>query len=291
MLDVTQDRSWPTHSATVWAALRTRVNRHLSADGLAHSDNLESLETAPDSIPWCIRQRSAVLNEPPKITVIVATRERPGALRVCLESLLRQEYPRFEVVVVDNDPDTIETTKLIATRFYPRVQYVREPRRGATWAYQRGLQAARGNIAAFVDDNVVVDKSWLTGIAEGFASAANVGCVAGLVLPATLRRQAQLAFEHDGFLEGGFTQRIFDNDRTQPGNRLFAFAAGRFGHAMNAGFDTALLRRLGGVDPTCGTERFTRGGRDLSAFFRVVLEHRVVYQPARNRVVVDAGVR
>lgn len=44
-------------------------------------------------------------------------------------------------------------------------------------------------------------------------------------------------------------------------------------------FDTEVLRRLGGFDPAIGIGTFARGGDDLAAFFRVVLGHRVVYQP------------
>jgi hypothetical protein len=280
VLDVSKDRTWHAHSATVLAALRSRINNHLIADGLPCSDDMESVASVQDSVPRCIRQRSALMIDPPQITVIVATRERPDALRDCLDSVLQQEYPRFKVVVVDNDPHTIETAKLIATRFYPRVQYVRELRRGTASAHNRGLHAARGKITAFIDDNVVVDRSWLTGIAEGFASAADVGCVTGPTLPAKLSTHAQLVVERRGSLDEGFEQRTFDTDLNRPGEPLFAFAAGRYGAAMNLAFDTALLRRLGGVDHATETGTFTRGGRDLSAFFRIILEHRLVYQPA-----------
>ena len=280
VLDVSQDCTWHDHSAMVMAALRSRINDHLAADGLPGTDDIESIAGEHDSVPQCVRHRSALMADPPQITVIVATHERPHALRDCLDSVLRQDYPRFKVVVVDNDPHTIETTKLIATRFYPRVQYVRELRRGTASAHNRGLHAAQGTITAFVDDTVVVDTSWLTGIAEGFTSAADVGCVTGPTLPAELNTHAQRMLERRGGPDEGFEQRTFDTDLNRPGEPLFAFAAGRYGAATNLAFDTALLRRLGGVEHASGTGTFTRGGRDLSAFFRIILQHRLVYQPA-----------
>ena len=280
VLDVSQDRTWHAHSATVMAALRSRINDHLAADGLPGTDDIESIASEHDSVPQCVRHRSALLVDAPQITVIVATHERPAALRECLDSVLRQDYPRFKVVVVDNDPHTIETTKLIATQFYPRVQYIRELRRGTASAHNKGLHAAHGMITAFVDDTVVVDRSWLTGVAEGFASAADVGCVTGPTLPAELNTHAQLMLERRSGPDEGFQQRTFDTDLSRRGEPLFAFAAGRFGAATNLAFDTALLRRLGGVEHASGTGTFTRGGRDLSAFFRIILQHRLVYQPA-----------
>ena len=280
VLDVSQDRTWHAHSAIVMAALRSRINDHLAADGLPGTDDIESIASEHDSVPQCISQRIALMIDPPQMTVIVATHERPDALRACLDSVLRQDYPRFKVVVVDNDPHTIETTKLIATQFYPRVQYVRELRRGTAPAHNRGLHAAQGTIAAFVDDTVVVDRSWLTGVAEGFAGATDVGCVTGPTLPAELNTHAQLMLERRGAADEGFEQRTFDTDLNRRGEPLFAFAAGRFGAATNLAFDTALLRRLGGVEHASGNGTFTRGGRDLSAFFRIILQHRLVYQPA-----------
>jgi glycosyltransferase involved in cell wall biosynthesis len=43
----------------------------------------------------------------------------------------------------------------------PRVRYLREDRPGVSWARNRGMMAARGEILAFVDDDVVVDLYWL----------------------------------------------------------------------------------------------------------------------------------
>jgi hypothetical protein len=278
-LDVSMDSAWSAHSATVWTALRTRIHDHLIADGLPCRDDMKSLATAPDSVPRCIQRRSAVLNDPTQITVVVATHERPEALRVCLDGLLQQDYPRFEVVVVDNAPYSAETTNLIASRFYPRVQYVREPRHGTAWAYNRGLHAARGKIIAFVDDDVIADRCWLTGVAEGFASDSDVRCVTGPTLPTKLSAQAQLVLGRQGRGGEGFEQRIFDPAINRPGDSLFMFAAGRYSSAMNVAFDTALLRRLGGVSHAREIGKFTRGGKDLSAFSRIVLEHRVLYQP------------
>jgi len=278
-LDVGMNSAWSAHSATVWTALRTRIRDHLIADGLPFRDRMESLATVPDSVPQCIQQRSAVLNDPTQITVVVATRECPEALRVCLDGLLQQDYPRFEVVVVDNAPYSAETTKLIASTFYPRVQYVREPRHGTAWAFNRGLHAARGKIIAFVDDDVIADRCWLTGVAEGFASDSDVRCVTGPALPAKPSSQAQLALERQSRGGEGFEQRVFDPTADRPGDSLFLFAAGQYSSAMNVAFDTALLRRFGGVNRASEIGTFTRGGKDLSAFSHIVLQHRVLYQP------------
>ena len=61
-------------------------------------------------------------------SVIVPTRERPGYLRVALESLAAQDLdPRsYEVVVVDDGPseETRAVTEEVAGRAAPSVRYV-----------------------------------------------------------------------------------------------------------------------------------------------------------------------
>lgn len=181
-------------------------------------------------------------------------------------------------MVVDNDPDTADTAELVAC-FPDWVRYVREDRRGLASAHNRGLEEVRGEIVAFVDDDVV-DRHWLTGIAEGFAADRGVGCVTGLILPEQLDTPAQLLLERHGGFDKGFGLQVFDCDQNRPGDPLFPFTAGRLGSGANMAFDTAVLRGLGGFDPAIGVGTFARGGDDLAAFFRVVLGHRVVYQPA-----------
>ena len=173
-------------------------------------------------------------------------------MRTCLYALLDLEYPRYDIVVVDNDPDTADSAEMIAHHFPESVRYVREDRRGLASAHNRGLAEVRGEIVAFVDDDVVVDRHWLTGIAEGFAADSGVGCVTGLILPAQLDTPAQLLLERHGGFDKGFGLQIFDTDDHRPGDPLFPFTAGRFGSGANMAFDTEVLRRLGGFDPAMG---------------------------------------
>lgn len=281
VLDGKSNHHWRAHSATVWRELREAINSHLAADGLPQARQPDELSVDHGTLPRCVRSRRAVLADAPPISVVVATRERPDSLRACLDSLLSMEYVNFEVVVVDNDPQTSRTADLIADHFGSSVRYVRENRRGLAAAHNCGLAQARGQIVAFVDDDVVVDQHWLTGIAEGFATTSQVGCVTGLILPAQLDTPAQLLLERHGGFDKGFMQRIFDTDSHRPQDPLFPFTAGRLGSGANMAFDVEVLRRLGGFDPAIGVGTFARGGDDLAGFFRVVVSgHRLVYQPS-----------
>ncbi|KOX01578.1 glycosyl transferase family 2 [Streptomyces sp. NRRL B-1140] len=218
--------------------------------------------------------------EPPFTSVVVATRERAGQLARALDSLLAQDHPRFEVVVVDNAPVTGETRELVERKYAERVRYVCEPVPGLAAAHNAGLEAVRGEVVAFTDDDVVADPRWLTELAAPFAADPGLGCCTGLILPARLTTPAQVLLESHGGFAKGFTPRTYDPERPPGDEPLFPFTAGRFGSGANMAFRTAVLRSVGGFDPATGAGTAARGGDDLYGFVRVLAQgHRLRYTP------------
>ncbi|MFF5977928.1 glycosyltransferase [Streptomyces olindensis] len=218
--------------------------------------------------------------EPPFTSVVVATRERAGQLARALDSLLAQDHPRFEIVVVDNAPVTSETRELVERKYAERVRYVCEPVPGLAVAHNTGLAAVRGEVVAFTDDDVVADPRWLTELTAPFAADAGLGCSTGLILPARLTTPAQVLLESHGGFAKGFTPRTYDPARPPGDEPLFPFTAGRFGSGANMAFRTRVLRSVGGFDPATGAGTAARGGDDLYGFVRVLADgHRLRYTP------------
>lgn len=216
---------------------------------------------------------------PPSLSVIVATRERPLSLERCLDSLLALDYPDVEIIVVDNAPATSATAQLILARRDDRVRYVVAHRHGLANAHNRGIAAASGELLAFTDDDVVVDRGWAKALAEAFAAVPRAGCVTGLIMPAELETRAQAMLERRGGFAKGFklTEYHVDDPGAHP---LFPFTAGRLGSGANMAFRARSLRAMGGFDGALGTGTPARGGDDLLAFFRTAVSgHSIVYQP------------
>jgi glycosyltransferase involved in cell wall biosynthesis len=99
----------------------------------------------------------------PAITVVLATADRAGLLRLALESLAAQTLPAemFEVVVVDDG--STDDTRLIAEAFGSglNAHYAYQRRSGIGSARNHGLFLASGDIVLFVDDDDVAAPTLL----------------------------------------------------------------------------------------------------------------------------------
>ena len=139
-------------------------------------------------------------HEEDRVSLIICSRCRPQALLRCLESLLACPSGLDEVIIVDNDPATSDLHRQLEQ--FPGLRYVRERRPGLAHARNAGIRAATGDIILFTDDDVVVHPEWPIRIIRCFDDPA-VMAATGLVLPAELETDAQVAFEWD---LGGFGQ-------------------------------------------------------------------------------------
>jgi len=144
------------------------------------------------------------------VTVAVCTRERPDALARCLESLRGLAQQPKEILVIDNAPVSEATRETV--RRIPGVRYHKEPRPGLSAARNTAMAIASGDIVAFADDDVIVDRNWITRLSHCFEDP-NVMVATGLVLPAELETRAQVIFEQDfQFFHQGFRTRHFNSE-------------------------------------------------------------------------------
>lgn len=115
----------------------------------------------------------------PFVSVVVCTLGSRGKSIACLDSLLTQACARCEIFVVLNGPYDDEFRQEIAK--HP-VQFLHEARRGVCVARNHAIPYTRGELVAFVDDDVVIHTGWLHEVIRGFEDP-SVGCVTGRVVP------------------------------------------------------------------------------------------------------------
>jgi glycosyltransferase involved in cell wall biosynthesis len=133
--------------------LGLRLRRWL---GLTADFSEPAVQASPEQTPSPERSR---MGQAPLISVITATYNMGRYVREAVESVLAQDWPAIEVIVVD-DGSTDETARVLeAYADDPRVKVICQANAGQTVAKNVGLRAARGDYIGFCD----ADNAWLPG--------------------------------------------------------------------------------------------------------------------------------
>ena len=211
----------------------------------------------------------------PPISVVICTRDRPEQLAGCLRAVLDQDYPSYDVLVVDNAPRTDATKQLIEAM---PVRYVREPRPGLDWARNRGIAEVHQPIVAYTDDDARPDRGWLRAIGRAFLEP-EVMAVTGPALPAELETRAQILFELVyGGMSHGFRRRVIRASTTSTRDRLWASS---FGVGANMAFRRSVFDEVGLFDPALDVGTPSGGAGDVEMFHRLVARGQtLVYEPS-----------
>jgi GT2 family glycosyltransferase len=270
--------TWGEIAEAVATQLQRTVDAHLADDGFARHHLLDGPLPHTQLAPCRYENDTAYTRV--RVTVVVTTCHGGIALVECVRSILRSCHPHVEIVVVENRPDGSEVTDALAHAFPSdaRVRVVTERRRGLSSARNRGLDEARGDVVAFTDDDVVVDRYWLAHLAQAFV-VTGADCVTGLILPFEMETPAQRWLEEYGGFGKGFRREVFGADRDD--DPLYPYAAGRFGSGANTALRASVARRLGGFDTHLGAGTPSAGGEDLDLYIRLLRAgHTLTYEPA-----------
>lgn len=122
---------------------------------------------------------------PVDVTVLLATRNRADLLATTLDRLtgLRTDGLRWQLVVVDNG-STDATSRVLsaAARRLPLLA-VQEPVPGKNRALNTAVPRVRGELLAFIDDDILVPPEWLTSLADAARRWPGTDVFAGRILP------------------------------------------------------------------------------------------------------------
>jgi glucosyl-dolichyl phosphate glucuronosyltransferase len=121
------------------------------------------------------------------ITVILCTYNRCETLPNALDSIAASTVPssyEWEVLVVDNNSTdrTGEVVRDFCRRYPGRFRYVWEPRQGLSYARNAGIRESRGDVLAFMDDDVTVDPEWLFNLTSSLHNGEFAGA-GGRIIP------------------------------------------------------------------------------------------------------------
>jgi len=118
----------------------------------------------------------------PPASIVIPTRARAAYLEVALRSLAEQAQRAGAEVLVIDDAGESQRMRELVERFGAR--YVPHPRPlGLNVARNTGVERSRGELVAFLDDDVRTDPGWLQALLEAAARNPEVEVLAGRILP------------------------------------------------------------------------------------------------------------
>lgn len=121
------------------------------------------------------------------VSVIICTYNRAKMLQDTLESWLKVEKEKLgiECIVVDNNSN--DNTGAVIKGFQNQnsgaIRYVFEPNPGLSFARNRGIREAGGDIIVFADDDVYFDRNWVIEIYNAFQKNTGIHCLGGNSIP------------------------------------------------------------------------------------------------------------
>ena len=181
----------------------------------------------------------------PTVSVVVCAYNAAAWIDECLTALDGLDYPTVRVIVVD-DGSTDDTAARVRT--HPGVRLIQTANNGLSAARNVGMEAADGELIAYVDADVRVEPSWLTYLVRPFMESDVVAAGGPNVVPADDAWCAQCVARSPG----------------APAHVLLDDRIAEHVPGCNFAVRRAALVAIGGFDPI-----FARAGDDVDVCWRL----------------------
>jgi glycosyltransferase involved in cell wall biosynthesis len=112
----------------------------------------------------------------PLISIVTPSYNRAAMIADAVESVLAQDYPAFEHIIVDG-ASTDKTLDILAR--YPHLKVVSEPDRGMYDAINKGIGIAQGDILAWLNTDDFYPPRALETVADAFSTHPDTSAVSG----------------------------------------------------------------------------------------------------------------
>ena len=206
---------------------------------------LKSVSSALENVPYAEKENL------PFISVVVCSYNGSATIRECLTEIFKLDYPSFEVVVV-NDGSKDRLAEYAAQ--FP-VRLISTENRGLSNARNTGMENARGEIVAYIDDDAFPDPHWLQYLAYAYRNSDHA-CIGG----------PNIAPGDDGFIA-----TCVANAPGGPVHVLLSDEIAEHVPGCNMTFRRDALMKIGGFDPV-----YRSAGDDVDVCWRIQQSGRTV---------------
>lgn len=161
--------------AAIWEALQEQ-------NSMEHAEKVEKRRLFAANNTWADRYedfQAIIMNELyPKVSIIVVTHNNWNLTRRCIDSLLRYtDYPRLEIILVDN-ASTDETTTHLLKLQHPHIKTILlSENTGFAGGNIVGTLNATGDYVVLLNNDTIVAKEWLPRLLRPFTVDDKIGAV------------------------------------------------------------------------------------------------------------------
>jgi glycosyltransferase involved in cell wall biosynthesis len=170
-----------------------------------------------------------------KVSLIIPTYNRTDVLQETIELALQQDYPDYEIIVVDQTRNNPPQLQDYLNSLEGNITYVRQDRPSLTIARNRGIRMATGEIIVFIDDDVLIQSDFLKHHVETYKDD-SVGGVMGVNYPDSQTPFSSLA------------QELYDSHKTPRLPRMGEILPVTHGRGCNFSFRRVVLFEAGLFD-------------------------------------------
>jgi glycosyltransferase involved in cell wall biosynthesis len=120
-----------------------------------------------------LKENTVDLEIPPKVSFCIPTKNNEATIDRCLESIINQDYPNTEIIIVDGH--STDRTLEIILKYTDNIYFDEGPLGSAR---QTSIERATGEILALFDSDIVIPhKDWLKGAIRYFNYSNKVSTV------------------------------------------------------------------------------------------------------------------
>lgn len=212
----------------------------------------------------------------PTISAVISTRNRGSKILGAIDSILNNNYPSFDLWIVDQSDDDQTERALQPFLSDSRLYYIKSDTRGCSAGRNLAISSSKSELIAITDDDCVVSSSWLMDMVAAFNLNAQIGIVCGNVI----------AGEHDatkGYITVYIQEKPFLAKNIRQKNHLGGITA-----CMGVRHNT--WQRVQGFDAMLGVGAPLQSGAESDFIIKALLAGYYVYDSPRV-VVTHYGFR
>lgn len=117
------------------------------------------------------------------ISIIIVNWNKRDLLKVCLQSLMAQSYPDFEIIIVDNA--SVDGSRELVRNSFPDVKLlVNSKNLLYSYALNQGIREVHGEFILCLNNDTILDKDFLKECVLAIKSDKAIGIISGKILSA-----------------------------------------------------------------------------------------------------------